>query len=166
MDKYIDSRFERLEKALASLIDSVTKYHPSIIQAEELKAADADLSKGLEQGKNFTTSVALKCYRLTARLLHSPNASEQFSANPEASTIVCRSRLSNPRHAHQPRQHAQRYCYHPNHHLPVRTQLPHRIRRATQLCAPDQQNDAPTRRSRGSGHHITRGSDADTDSQS
>lgn len=49
MDKYIDSRFERLEKALASLIDSVTKYHPSIIQAEELKAADADLSKGLEQ---------------------------------------------------------------------------------------------------------------------
>ncbi|QPH17895.1 hypothetical protein C2857_002811 [Epichloe festucae Fl1] len=49
MDKYIDSRFERLEKALANLIDSVTKYHPSIIQAEELKAADADLSKGLEE---------------------------------------------------------------------------------------------------------------------
>lgn len=50
MDKYIDGRFERLEKALSSLIDSVTKYHPSTIQAEELKAADTELSKGLEKG--------------------------------------------------------------------------------------------------------------------
>lgn len=51
MDKYIDSRFERLEKALSNLIDSVTKYHPSAAQAEELNVADAELSKGLEQGK-------------------------------------------------------------------------------------------------------------------
>lgn len=50
MDKYIDSRFERLEKALSNLIDSVTKYHPSTMQAEELKAADNELSKGLEEG--------------------------------------------------------------------------------------------------------------------
>ncbi|EHK18027.1 uncharacterized protein TRIVIDRAFT_44802 [Trichoderma virens Gv29-8] len=49
MDTYIDGRFERLEKALATLIDSVTKYHPSAIQAEELKAADNELCKGLEQ---------------------------------------------------------------------------------------------------------------------
>ncbi|PHH92254.1 hypothetical protein CDD83_8179 [Cordyceps sp. RAO-2017] len=48
MDKVIDSRFERLEKALSNLIDSVTKYHPSVAQAEELKAADAHLSEGLE----------------------------------------------------------------------------------------------------------------------
>lgn len=51
MDKYIDSRFERLEKALTNLIDSVTKYHPSTAQARELEIADAELSKGLEQGK-------------------------------------------------------------------------------------------------------------------
>lgn len=50
MDTYIDGRFERLEKALATLIDSVTKYHPSAVQAEELKAADNELCKGLEQG--------------------------------------------------------------------------------------------------------------------
>ncbi|KAG5933817.1 hypothetical protein E4U53_000856 [Claviceps sorghi] len=49
MDKYIDTRFERLEKALSNLIDSVTKYHPSIVHAEELKAADIELSKGLEK---------------------------------------------------------------------------------------------------------------------
>ncbi|KAG6006778.1 hypothetical protein E4U43_000400 [Claviceps pusilla] len=49
MDKYIDVRFERLEKALSNLIDSVTKYHPSTVHAEELKAADVELSKGLEK---------------------------------------------------------------------------------------------------------------------
>lgn len=50
MDTYIDNRFERLEKALANLIDSVTKYHPSTVQAEELKTADDELCKGLEEG--------------------------------------------------------------------------------------------------------------------
>lgn len=50
MDKIIDTRFERLEKALMGLIDSVTKYHPSMSLAEELRVADEDLSKGLEQG--------------------------------------------------------------------------------------------------------------------
>ncbi|KEY68114.1 hypothetical protein S7711_05523 [Stachybotrys chartarum IBT 7711] len=49
MDKIIDSRFERLEKALANLIDSVTKYHPSTAYAEELCSADDELSKGLEE---------------------------------------------------------------------------------------------------------------------
>ncbi|KAG5967582.1 hypothetical protein E4U56_000744 [Claviceps arundinis] len=49
MDKYIDDHFERLEKALSNLIDSVTKYHPSVGHAEELKAADIDLGKGLEK---------------------------------------------------------------------------------------------------------------------
>lgn len=50
MDKIIEARFERVEKALSSLIDSVTKYHPSTTLAEELKAADTDLTKGLEDG--------------------------------------------------------------------------------------------------------------------
>lgn len=50
MDKIIDGRFERLEKALAGLIDSVTKYHPSVNLARELELADEELTKGLEQG--------------------------------------------------------------------------------------------------------------------
>jgi hypothetical protein len=50
MDKYIDSKFERLEKALTSLIDSVAKYHPSAAQARELDASDVELAQGLEQG--------------------------------------------------------------------------------------------------------------------
>ncbi|CAI6090893.1 unnamed protein product [Clonostachys chloroleuca] len=48
MDKYIDGRFERLEKALAVLVDSVNKYHPSIAHAREIELADSELSKGLE----------------------------------------------------------------------------------------------------------------------
>ncbi|KAK7403095.1 hypothetical protein QQX98_011160 [Neonectria punicea] len=49
MDKHIDSRFERLEKALTSLIDSVAKYHPSAAYGLELENADNELSKGLEE---------------------------------------------------------------------------------------------------------------------
>jgi uncharacterized Fe-S cluster-containing radical SAM superfamily protein len=52
MDTYIDGRFERLEKALANLIDSVTKFHPSIQQGDELNVADKELSKGLEEGSS------------------------------------------------------------------------------------------------------------------
>lgn len=54
MDTYIDGRFERLEKALANLIDSVTKFHPSIQQGDELNAADKELSKGLEEGSSLS----------------------------------------------------------------------------------------------------------------
>ncbi|KAI5463725.1 vitamin-D-receptor interacting mediator subunit 4-domain-containing protein [Mariannaea sp. PMI_226] len=49
MDKYIDGRFERLEKALSGLIDSVTKYHPSASLGVELEIADHELSKGLDE---------------------------------------------------------------------------------------------------------------------
>lgn len=63
MDTYIDGRFERLEKALATLIDSVTKYHPSAIQAEELKAADNELCKGLEQGMRQNTPRSILQHR-------------------------------------------------------------------------------------------------------
>ncbi|KAJ9137307.1 Mediator of RNA polymerase II transcription subunit 4 [Pleurostoma richardsiae] len=47
MDKYIDVRFERVEKALAALIDSISKYNPSTALATELAAADRELSQGL-----------------------------------------------------------------------------------------------------------------------
>ena len=51
MDKIVDNRFERLEKALTSLIDSVNKYHPSTLHAQELEAADNELSRCLEEGE-------------------------------------------------------------------------------------------------------------------
>ncbi|KAH6673954.1 mediator of RNA polymerase II transcription subunit 4 [Plectosphaerella plurivora] len=47
MDTFIDARFERVEKALASLIDSVAKYHPYAKQATDLKEADRQLAEGL-----------------------------------------------------------------------------------------------------------------------
>ncbi|KAL0930598.1 mediator of rna polymerase ii transcription subunit 4 [Colletotrichum truncatum] len=49
MDKIIDARFERVEKALASLIESVSKYHPHAKQALDLHEADNDLAKGLDE---------------------------------------------------------------------------------------------------------------------
>ncbi|KAK0721949.1 vitamin-D-receptor interacting mediator subunit 4-domain-containing protein [Lasiosphaeria miniovina] len=48
MDKYLDARFERVERALASLIDSITKYNPSEKLGEELIAADRELAAGLQ----------------------------------------------------------------------------------------------------------------------
>ncbi|KAI1877728.1 hypothetical protein JX265_003736 [Neoarthrinium moseri] len=49
MDKQISVRFERVEKALTTLIDSISKYNPSTNQGTELVTADAELSKGLEE---------------------------------------------------------------------------------------------------------------------
>ncbi|SPN99913.1 uncharacterized protein DNG_02765 [Cephalotrichum gorgonifer] len=49
MDKVIDTRFERLERALTILIDSVAKYNPSAAQARDLDNADKNLCKGLEE---------------------------------------------------------------------------------------------------------------------
>ncbi|CAK7212856.1 hypothetical protein SBRCBS47491_001606 [Sporothrix bragantina] len=47
MDKFIDARFDRVEKALTTLIDSVAKYNPSPALAEDLLAADRALNDGL-----------------------------------------------------------------------------------------------------------------------
>jgi len=51
MDKYIDARFERVERALAALVDSIAKYNPSASHANELRAATVQLQEGLEQGE-------------------------------------------------------------------------------------------------------------------
>jgi hypothetical protein len=91
--EYIDSRFERLEKALSNLIDSVTKYHPSTIQAEELKAADNELTKGLEEG---APPLAGCIHKLTLSNRCSTNSSKQLSSYSEASPILSRVGRSNP----------------------------------------------------------------------
>ncbi|PHH64398.1 hypothetical protein CDD81_4619 [Ophiocordyceps australis] len=56
MDKVVDKAFDRLEKALACLTDSVTKYQPSVSQAEELRAADTQLRECLEQVQSHQNS--------------------------------------------------------------------------------------------------------------
>lgn len=49
MDDLLDNRFERVEKALATLITSISTYNPAPALANDLVAADAELSEGLEQ---------------------------------------------------------------------------------------------------------------------
>lgn len=48
MDAYIDARFERVERALATLTESVHKYQPQPSQSLELAAADRALHDGLQ----------------------------------------------------------------------------------------------------------------------
>ncbi|KAH8164015.1 hypothetical protein CIB48_g4235 [Xylaria polymorpha] len=48
MNKQLDVCFDRVEKALGTLIDSIAKYNPSTNQVQELGNADAELTKGLK----------------------------------------------------------------------------------------------------------------------
>ncbi len=58
MDKQLDIRFDRVEKALGTLVDSIAKYNPSTQSAHDFVAADAELCKGLEE---CTSSIYLMC---------------------------------------------------------------------------------------------------------
>jgi len=49
MEELLDQRFQRLDTALNTLIDSITTYNPSPAAANDLVAADDALSEGLEQ---------------------------------------------------------------------------------------------------------------------
>jgi ribosome-binding factor A len=66
MEMVIDKRFERVEKALATLINSISIYNPAPAHANDLVLADAELSQGLEQCKLFLS--ALHKLLLTKRL--------------------------------------------------------------------------------------------------
>ncbi|KAI1826449.1 vitamin-D-receptor interacting mediator subunit 4-domain-containing protein [Xylaria intraflava] len=56
MDKQLDVCFDRVEKALGTLIDSIAKYNPSTNQAQELGNADAELTKGLQDLQTHQTN--------------------------------------------------------------------------------------------------------------
>ncbi|KAI2602138.1 hypothetical protein GGR54DRAFT_625486 [Hypoxylon sp. NC1633] len=56
MDKQLDTCFDRVEKALGMLVDSIAKYHPSVSQVNELGQADIELNKGLEDLQNHQTN--------------------------------------------------------------------------------------------------------------
>lgn len=49
MDALLDARFQRVEAALTTLIDSIASYNPSQQAVVDLVAADDDLSRGLQQ---------------------------------------------------------------------------------------------------------------------
>ena len=51
MEAEISTQFDKLEDAFQELIESITTYNPSVKAAEELLAADDDLSSGLEKRK-------------------------------------------------------------------------------------------------------------------
>lgn len=56
MDAILDKRFENLETALNTLIESITTYNPSTLAAANLIAADEELNQGLETRKTISRS--------------------------------------------------------------------------------------------------------------
>lgn len=133
MDTYIDGRFERLEKALANLIDSVTKFHPSIHQGDELDAADKELTKGLEEGSLLWPNRVANFEPVTDRDI-SANSPEQLPTYTTTARILSSPRYPDPRNTLQPRDHSQGYCHDAHHNLPRWPYLCHRLRGAAQLC--------------------------------
>jgi hypothetical protein len=49
MDEILNEQFERVEKALTTLVDSIAAYNPATQTAIDLVAADDELSEGLDQ---------------------------------------------------------------------------------------------------------------------
>lgn len=56
MDKTLDAQFLRVEKALATLIASISTYNPNPVLAHDLVAADQELSNGLADCMTFPIS--------------------------------------------------------------------------------------------------------------
>jgi predicted RNA-binding protein with PIN domain len=59
MEDILEERFQRVETALNTLIDSITTYNPSVQAAQDLVVADDEFSKGLEQ------RIAISCFNAT-----------------------------------------------------------------------------------------------------
>lgn len=49
MEDVLSTQFDRVEKALGTLVDSIAAYNPSPQAALDLVAADDELSQGLDQ---------------------------------------------------------------------------------------------------------------------
>ncbi|KAK4449865.1 vitamin-D-receptor interacting mediator subunit 4-domain-containing protein [Podospora aff. communis PSN243] len=58
MEKHLDARFERVEKVLTTLIDSIAKYNPSEKLAENLSTADKDLLASLRSLEHHQNNAA------------------------------------------------------------------------------------------------------------
>ncbi|KAI1334436.1 hypothetical protein F5Y15DRAFT_289552 [Xylariaceae sp. FL0016] len=56
MDKQLSPVFDRVEKALGTLVDSIAKYNPSTHQVNELGKADEELAKGLQDLQTHQTN--------------------------------------------------------------------------------------------------------------
>jgi hypothetical protein len=52
MEQILSAQFDRVDKALSTLVDSIAAYNPSPQAAIDLVAADDELSHGLDQRKS------------------------------------------------------------------------------------------------------------------
>ena len=87
MDEIIDRRFERVEKALATLITSISTYNPSPVFANDLVAADAELNQGLEQCKQPPHLLFILAKPSHAVSVHQSNYSKIISLRATSSAL-------------------------------------------------------------------------------
>jgi len=82
----LQARYQRMEKALDALVDSVTAYNPSVTAADELVAADEDVNEGLEERRScsFVWSCSrwvLRTYTYIYPLLHIRISARTYTSN-------------------------------------------------------------------------------------
>jgi len=94
MDKIIDKRFERVEKALATLINSISTYNPSPALANDLVIADAELNQGLDL-RELPTSYTFYIITANALLQYLPTN----LTTPKSSLSAKHLRTSTPKFA-------------------------------------------------------------------
>lgn len=94
MDKVIDQHFERVERALSTLINSISTYNPSAALAHDLVTADSSLSQGLTQRTPSSHSLLpflclLSCFLSNSSTVsaHQAHAAE-LSALRHTSTVL------------------------------------------------------------------------------
>lgn len=67
MDEILSAQFDRVEKALSTLVDSIAAYNPSPQAAIDLIAADDELSGGLDQRKFPTHAETMRMTNSSSR---------------------------------------------------------------------------------------------------
>jgi hypothetical protein len=90
MEDVLSAQFDRVEKALSTLVDSIAAYNPSPQAALDLVAADDELSQGLDQRK----STRCAPYSFIADALQSPGTKQTMPASRPSTPKLKLSRSS------------------------------------------------------------------------
>ena len=85
----LQTRYQRVEKALDALIESVSAYAPSLTAADELVAADEAVNESLEERE-----CAIDSYHDTQLTRHSSKTSHKLRSYPLVASNRCHSRRS------------------------------------------------------------------------
>jgi len=87
MDQLLTTQFDRVDKALSTLVDSIAAYNPSPQAAIDLVSADDELSHGLDQRMSISLSIVCVTRLIKAVSRHQANHARIQSLQAEADAL-------------------------------------------------------------------------------